>query len=313
MEPLVSVIVPVYNVEKYLDRCVESIVNQTYRNLEIILVDDGSPDNCPQMCDDWAKKDERIKVLHKSNGGVSSARNFGINESSGEYISFIDSDDYIRNDMLEIIIKVADKYNADMVRCSYNIDTYGKDEIVVAEVDDEIRIIKNREQFLNDLHWDGHKAAFIANKVFKRSSIGEIRFNENFVAGEDVLFVYSVLERSNIVVYYDIPLYFYYVHDEQCNSRTDFNYEVFKTFDYLTDQKPAILMYYKFFVFCCMAIRDSVNNDDDKFYEVRKQVIMKKHFIKNAIRIKKDKKNLLKLYAICYFPSLYSFLIKRGF
>ena len=83
-EPLISVIVPVYKVEKYLDECVESIVNQTYRNLEIILVDDGSPDNCPQICDDWAKKDERIRVIHKENGGLSSARNAGLDVCKGE-------------------------------------------------------------------------------------------------------------------------------------------------------------------------------------------------------------------------------------
>ena len=87
---LISVIVPVYKVEKYLNKCVQSIVNQTYKNLEIILVDDGSPDNCPQMCDEWAKKDSRIKVIHKENGGVSSARNAGLDNSFGDYIGFID-------------------------------------------------------------------------------------------------------------------------------------------------------------------------------------------------------------------------------
>ena len=95
MNPLISVIVPIYNVEKYLARCVDSIVNQTYKNLEIILVDDGSPDLCPQMCDDYAEKDSRIKVVHKKNGGLSDARNAGMAVSTGEYISFIDSDDYV--------------------------------------------------------------------------------------------------------------------------------------------------------------------------------------------------------------------------
>lgn len=92
---LVSVIVPVYKVEKYLDKCVESIVEQTYKNLEIILVDDGSPDNCPSMCDSWAQKDSRIKVIHKENGGVSSARNSALDAAAGDYICFVDSDDFI--------------------------------------------------------------------------------------------------------------------------------------------------------------------------------------------------------------------------
>lgn len=94
-EKKVSVIIPVYKVEKYLDKCVESVVNQLYKNLEIILVDDGSPDNCPQICDEWVKKDKRIKVIHKQNGGVSSARNDGMKKATGEFITFIDSDDYV--------------------------------------------------------------------------------------------------------------------------------------------------------------------------------------------------------------------------
>ena len=89
---LVSVIVPVYKVEGYLDECIQSIISQTYTNLEIILVDDGSPDRCPKMCDEWAEKDSRIKVIHKVNGGLSSARNVGLDEASGDYISFVDSD-----------------------------------------------------------------------------------------------------------------------------------------------------------------------------------------------------------------------------
>lgn len=105
MRPLISVIVPVYKVEKYLDECIQSIVSQTYSNLEIILVDDGSTDNCPQMCDKWAMKDSRIRVIHQENGGLSAARNAGLDAASGEYIGFVDSDDYIRSDMYEILLQ----------------------------------------------------------------------------------------------------------------------------------------------------------------------------------------------------------------
>ena len=108
MKPLISVIIPVYNVERYLDECIKSIVNQTYENLEIILVDDGSPDNCPRMCDDWAKKDERIRVIHKENGGLASARNAGMNICTGEYISFVDSDDWMELNAYESLLKYFD-------------------------------------------------------------------------------------------------------------------------------------------------------------------------------------------------------------
>ena len=115
--PLISVIVPVYNVEPYLDRCVESIVNQTYRNLEIILVDDGSPDRCPQMCDAWAERDARIRVIHKENEGLSDARNAGMAVASGELIGFVDSDDWIDPQMYQCLSETMEKTNSDIVSC----------------------------------------------------------------------------------------------------------------------------------------------------------------------------------------------------
>lgn len=101
MSKTVTVVIPIYNVEKYLNRCIESVAGQTYKNLEIILVDDESPDNCPRICEDWKNRDNRIKVIHKKNGGLGYARNIGIDCATGEYICFVDSDDYIAADMVE--------------------------------------------------------------------------------------------------------------------------------------------------------------------------------------------------------------------
>lgn len=124
---LVSVVLPIYNVEKYLDRCVESIVNQTYRNLEIILIDDGSLDGCPQKCDEWARKDERIKVIHKANAGLGYARNTGIENATGEYICFVDSDDYIALDTIEKAYHCAKENNVEVVLFGFNnVDKKGK-------------------------------------------------------------------------------------------------------------------------------------------------------------------------------------------
>jgi len=105
MNVKVSVIIPVYRVEKYLDRCVKSIVNQTYRNLEIILVDDGSPDNCPQICDEWSSRDERIRTVHRDNGGLSCARNTGLSTATGDYVTFADSDDWIALDTYVVLYR----------------------------------------------------------------------------------------------------------------------------------------------------------------------------------------------------------------
>ena len=115
---LISVIVPVYKVEQYLNECIKSIINQTYKNLEIILVNDGSPDDCGKMCDIWAKKDNRIKVIHKKNGGLSDARNCGIDIANGKYIQFVDSDDLLELDMIDFLYTNIQKYNCDISICS---------------------------------------------------------------------------------------------------------------------------------------------------------------------------------------------------
>ncbi len=117
--PLISIIIPVYNVEKYLDKCIASVVNQTYTNLEIILIDDGSPDNCPAICDQWQEKDSRIKVIHRENGGLSVARNNGIDACSGSYVQFVDSDDYIETNTVECLLHACLETDAEVSCCGY--------------------------------------------------------------------------------------------------------------------------------------------------------------------------------------------------
>lgn len=122
--PLVSIVIPIYNVEEYLDRCILSVVNQSYREMEIILVDDGSPDRCPQMCDDWAQKDTRIKVIHKENAGLGFARNTGIEHATGAYIFFFDSDDYVEPNTVEACVRIAMDNNADIVCFGNDVQTH---------------------------------------------------------------------------------------------------------------------------------------------------------------------------------------------
>ena len=130
---LISIVVPIYKVEKYINKCIESILNQTYKNLEIILVDDGSPDNCGKIADEYAKKDNRIKVIHKKNGGLSDARNAGIDIVKGKYIAFVDSDDYIEKEYIEIMYNAIRTNKVKIVQCGINkvnddgkvLDSYG--------------------------------------------------------------------------------------------------------------------------------------------------------------------------------------------
>ena len=118
-QPLISIIIPVYKVEKYLEKCVNSVINQTYKNLEIILIDDGSPDDCPAICDKLSKTDKRIKVIHKTNSGVSASRNEGLKIATGEFVAFVDSDDWIDETMYERLINKQQEQNYDLVFCKY--------------------------------------------------------------------------------------------------------------------------------------------------------------------------------------------------
>lgn len=199
MEPLISVIVPIYKVEEYLSRCVDSIINQTYKNLEIILVDDGSPDNCPKICDDYAKMDNRIKVIHKENGGLSDARNAGMNVATGEYISFIDSDDWIENSMFEEMLNRMHEDKSDVVSCGVKWVKENGDLIRNVTVNSEI--VLNKQDSLKEIINDGLLKQHVWNKLYKAEIIQEIPF-EKGKYHEDVFWsylVFSNVEKVSII------------------------------------------------------------------------------------------------------------------
>ena len=208
MISLVSVIVPIYNVEKYLDKCVESIVNQTYKNLEIILVDDGSPDSCPQICDKWAEKDNRIKVIHKENGGVSSARNAGLDIAKGDFICFIDSDDTALPNMIEMLIKSFEKYNCDLSVC--NIQMVDENGNVVEFSDYESGVFYDK---LVASYLQMNFARGPWNKLYLKNIIKEnnILFDENLTFGEDDIFNYNYIKKCSCVCVIENALYSYLV------------------------------------------------------------------------------------------------------
>lgn len=203
---IISVIVPIYKVEDYLNRCVESIVNQTYRNLEIILVDDGSPDKCPGMCEKWAEKDNRIRVVHKENGGLSDARNAGMRVATGDYISFIDSDDYISLDFFETLYNVAITQNADIVECSIT-DCYEDGRI--DEYEDDAGIVSfNAEEALSGLIAENPFHQHVWNKLYRSS----IALTVPFAVGklnEDEFWTYQVFGQSKRVAKINKTMYFY--------------------------------------------------------------------------------------------------------
>lgn len=203
----VSVIVPIYKVEPYLDCCVQSIVDQTYENLEIILVDDGSPDNCPAMCDDWAAKDSRIRVIHKENGGFSSARNAGLDAATGDYIQFVDSDDWILPDMTAALVSCAVKENADVVRCGYceNVDGDMQEICTNSQT-----YCPEYNKLVIDIMNDGLMSGAVWNKLYKHSVLNGMRFRPGY--SEDILFNYCVIQKKPKMVYMTGTYYVYRVN-----------------------------------------------------------------------------------------------------
>ena len=205
MGSLVSIIIPVYKVEKYIDRCVTSIINQTYKNLEIILVDDGSPDNCGKICDDYAKMDERIKVIHKENGGLSDARNVGIESAKGNYISFVDSDDFIEKDMIELLLKEIEENNCDISICGYYKTYIDKDEII--DNSKEIFIMNNIEA-IDKMNMLGSYDVSAWGKLFNINLIKDTRFPVGKLS-EDWFVMYKIFYNASRICYNPNPKYHY--------------------------------------------------------------------------------------------------------
>lgn len=202
---LISVIVPVYKVEKYLEKCIESIIKQTYTNLQIILVDDGSPDNCGKICDEYAKKDLRIEVIHKANGGLSDARNVGISKAKGRYIGFVDSDDYIKEDMYEILLNLIKKYDADGSICN------------LYDVIDGNECIRNKENgireysrldILKEVLLDKNIQSYAWNKLYEKELFDEIKYpiGKKY---EDIGTTFYLFEKCNKIVVTSEPEYYY--------------------------------------------------------------------------------------------------------
>ena len=214
--PIISVIVPVYNVEKYLVRCLESIVAQSFQDYECILIDDGSPDNCPAICDQYVKKDKRFRTIHQSNHGLSSARNTGISHSTGEWICFVDSDDFIHPDYLKILYLVAKKYAADVVSCKYEI--IHEDDELTEEINVQkpvVEYIKTGKEVF-ELHYKKGMFSFnVWDKIYKKDII-----THYFPVGlyhEDQYFNTHILPFCNCVISISNNIYRYRL---RCTSIT---------------------------------------------------------------------------------------------
>ena len=268
-QPKISIIIPVYNVEKYLDRCIDSIINQSLKDIEIILVDDGSPDNCPQLCDEWAKKDSRIKVIHKENAGLGMARNTGMQHATGEYIAFIDSDDYVELDMYAKLLEKAELHNADIVYCGHKQGL--KDGTYIDRRDFDRETIFDDKESIEELsvnYFYPTKGRIMTmsvwHSIYKKEIIKTEFYSEREVVSEDLHFQISAILNSKKIVYIPDCLYHYCYNGESLSHTfkiTKFHgYQ--KLMKLLLDVYPhrKNIVYYFYFRFAINFIRSLYGN-----------------------------------------------------
>lgn len=236
MDNIVSVIIPVYNVELYLDKCINSVIVQNYKQLEIILVDDGSPDNCPQMCDEWAKKDKRIKVIHKQNGGLSDARNAGLDICNGDYITFIDSDDFIPVNYIETLVNGIESTGADISACS--IQTF---------TEKSIPLLNNRDVYYNWTQYEAITKMFYSDgidvsacaKLYKNNLYKNICYPKGKLF-EDMATTYKLFDNANYVTFCNGTQYYYFKRPESITT-SNFTHDKM----YLIQTLQHIMEHYK--------------------------------------------------------------------
>lgn len=264
--PKISIIVPVYKVEKYLHKCVDSILNQTFKDFELILVDDGSPDKCGEICDEYARVDDRVRVIHKENGGLSDARNAGIDVAEGEYIGFVDSDDYIDADMYEVLYDVLLKNDADISVCG--VYECFSNRIEKNNMDGKIHVFNNKDA-VKEVLYGKVLTAFAVNKLYK-STIFE---DERFPVGktyEDSFLIPTLFSKAAKIALVSEPKY-YYIRREDSISMKNFSNKFFdvveaaeknlrlvqESFPEIEKQAMFRYLWAHFFVFDKMLLEDN--------------------------------------------------------
>lgn len=234
--PELSIIVPIYKVEKYLPKCIESILNQSFTDFELILVDDGSPDYCGLICDEYAGKDSRVKVIHQNNQGVSAARNAALDVAAGRYLGFVDADDWIEKDMYQTMLQTAFANGADVVICG--IQYFTENGILIREDLKGCKCFSQKELLINLYGKPNPMGGGCVNKVFLRSKIENVRFNPNLSMAEDWVYLFECFKQCDSG--YQIPAAFYNVV-ERPDSATRKN-EVQAIYDIIFGGKLLLLL-----------------------------------------------------------------------
>ena len=231
MNPLISIIIPIYNNEKFIKACVDSLLNQTYKNIEIILVNDGSTDGSALQCNNIAKTDNRIVVIHQQNQGVSAARNAGLDKMTGEYVTFVDGDDYVAKDFIECLYNAISKTHADISTCGHyrvNFDGYMKKIYNNSENPEDIICISGKDSITN-MFYEKICSASSGSKLYKKDLFNNLRFPD-YIMGEDTYVVYHTFKKASLIAHTNKALYYYVQHTQSVtNSKSNY----YKFYDYV--------------------------------------------------------------------------------
>lgn len=314
--PLISVVVPIYKVEAYLNRCLDSILKQSYSNLEIVLIDDGSPDGCPKICDDYALRDSRIKVVHKENGGLADARNAGVIKSTGEYISFVDSDDFVTPDYIENLYRGISEFNADISLATFQ-SFEREDDICFDKRECRFSLLSKESVFERYTSLQTSiSMPFISacNKLYKRALFEGIYYPKGKLY-EDSFTSYKLLDSATKIVMTETPLYFYFINPASIMGQKfkEKHLEVLEAFKgaiTFFESKGDISVSKMFYaplvmreIYCWWGCR-YVLNDRSKSTEILKQLRQDCAVLKSCSNLSKTWK--LALIFFVKFPTLYA-------
>lgn len=316
MIPKISIIVPIYNVEKYLRRCVNSILEQEFEEFELILVNDGSPDNCGEICNEYSLIDNRVKVIHKKNGGLSSARNAGLNIARGEFVGFVDSDDWINIKMYKILYELCIKYNCDISECCYK-KTNKYVSVIEDDKEYDIKVLNNIEA-LEAMYKDEFYGSTVTwNKLYKKSLFHNISFPEGKL-NEDQFTTHKLYYESKSIVCINRQLYYYY-QSEQSIMRSKFSMKKLDAIEALEETRSffktkhlddLVLWHDTLYSFILIKYYYILKNEGRQYDHIRKKI---KHKYKklsyeflNNPNINKKSKALLFIFKVS--PKLYSII-----
>lgn len=316
LNELISIIIPVYNVEKYLERCIESVINQTLKNIEIILVNDGSTDSSPKICDYYASIDNRIKVIHKKNEGVGSARNTGLDVANGLYIGFLDSDDYVDKNMYKVLYENLNKRNVDICVCDFEYITKEDKSLYSSANMKGLDGTYNSINFLELLYKGQHPNAIcVWNKLYKKEVFKNIKFKNITHEDEEVC---HRIYTQDYKVYVSTYVGYKYIENPNSITNQEFSIKELITLDILNERinlfkkynlrnllAQTIKLYLETNIYFMLLIKEMQINYDVDLYKKKYKVILKSATLNRLISLK-DK---VRFYIFYINPKLYKLLV----